>query len=168
MIKYEIYHLDADSILNQMKLMRGQVEYLRWQAIYLRQFQSKSFPEMAKITGVSVRTLTRWLSNYRRHGPSRVSPLPHGGRTHSYLSFEEEKELLESIEEEAMSGTFVIARGIQKKAEETIGHSVSKDYAYDLLHRHGWRKISPRPRNPENKKEEQEEYKKNLFPRWMK
>jgi transposase len=55
---------------------------------------------------------------------------------------------------------------IREYVERTVERKVSKDYAYDLLHRHGWRKVSPRPEHPKVNKEEQEEFKKNYLSSW--
>ena len=54
------------------------------------------------------------------------------------------------------------AKTIQNKAEEVLKKPVSIYYAYDLLHRHGWRKVSPRPQHPKSNIEAQEEFKKKF------
>ena len=54
----------------------------------------------------------------------------------------------------------MIAKTIREYAAKKLGTKVSKDYAYDLLHRHGWRKIEPEPRHPKSDSETQEEFKK--------
>lgn len=44
-----------------------------------------------------------------------------------------------------MSHAFWLREMVKKKP----GREVSKDYLYDLLHRHDWRKVMPRPSHPE-------------------
>ncbi|MGA2937216.1 MAG: winged helix-turn-helix domain-containing protein [Syntrophobacteraceae bacterium] len=44
---------------------------------------------------------------------------------------------------------------------------MSKDYLYDLLHRHDWRKVVPRLRRPKADVEKQEEFKKNSRSWWQ-
>ena len=61
MKKYETYHLDKDSILEKMKNSKTKIEYLRWQVIYLRQFQELSLPKISQITHTSVRTISNYL-----------------------------------------------------------------------------------------------------------
>ena len=34
--------------------------------------------------------------------------------------------------------------------EKRIGRKLAQSTVYDLLHRHGWRKITPRPRHPKS------------------
>jgi transposase len=89
-----------------------------------------------------------------------------GGRTGGLFTWEEEEALLSEISEKAMQGLVVIAHPIREYVERKLGRAVSKDYAYDLLHRHGWRKVSPRPEHPKVNKEEQEEFKKNSLSSW--
>ena len=75
------------------------------------------------------------------------------------MSLEEEKSLLESIVNDATKGLIVIAKKVKKHAEEKLKKAVSTSYAYELLHRHGWRKVEPRPKNPKSSKEKQEAFK---------
>jgi hypothetical protein len=78
------------------------------------------------------------------------------------MSLEEEKKLLEELYNDASKGLIVISKAIKLKAEEKLGKTVSHDFATDLLNRHGWRKIVPRPKHPNSSKEKQEEFKKNF------
>jgi transposase len=48
----------------------------------------------------------------------------------------------------AEKGLLVVVKTIKAEIEDRIEHLVSKDYPYDLFHRHGWRKVSPRPKHP--------------------
>jgi len=43
---------------------------------------------------------------------------------------------------------------------QRIGHEVNDSTMYRLLHRHGWRKVMPRPRHPKSDLETQERFKK--------
>jgi len=90
-----------------------------------------------------------------------------GGRRRGLLSWNEEEELLEELRERGERGAIVIAKTIREYAAKKLGTEVSKDYAYDLLHRHGWRKIEPRPRHPKSDSETQEEFKKNFQRLWQ-
>ena len=73
------------------------------------------------------------------------------------LSWNEEEELLEELRERGERGAIVIAKTIREYAAKKLGTEVSKDYADDLLRRHGCRKIEPRPRHPKSDPETQEE-----------
>ena len=56
---------------------------------------------------------------------------------------------------------------IHQKLIDQLGRAVPKSSVYNLLHRHGWRKISPRPYHPKSNPEAQEAFKKTL-PQWSK
>jgi hypothetical protein len=48
--------------------------------------------------------------------------------------------------------------------EKTIGHETSKSTIYNLLARHGWRELMPRPFHPRRDIAAQNAFKKNGFP----
>ena len=47
--------------------------------------------------------------------------------------------------------------------EKQIGHPTSNSTVYDLLARHEWRKLMPRPFHPQRNIEAQNGYKKKAF-----
>jgi len=91
-----------------------------------------------------------------------VYPPGEGRKAFWFLSLEEEAELLDSIRPIAEKGRIINAFAIKEQIEERLAKKVSKDYLYDLLHRHKWRKVMPRPQHPKADKEKQEEFKKNF------
>ena len=73
-----------------------------------------------------------------------------GGRYHAYLTEEEEASWLEGFRDAGENGGILEVGRIQAAFEEKVGRKVAKSTVYDLLHRHGWRKITPRPRHPKS------------------
>jgi transposase len=47
--------------------------------------------------------------------------------------------------------------------EKAIGHATSDSTVYNLLHRHGWRKLMPRPHHPKRDLAAQNAFKKTAF-----
>ena len=47
--------------------------------------------------------------------------------------------------------------------EQTIGHQTSDSTIYNLLHRHDWRKLMPRPFHPQRNLKAQNAFKKTAF-----
>jgi hypothetical protein len=47
--------------------------------------------------------------------------------------------------------------------EKAIGHPTSDSTVYNLLHRHGWRKLKPRPFHPKRDFAAQNAFKKTAF-----
>jgi hypothetical protein len=66
----------------------------------------------------------------------------------------------------AEQGELATASEIKQAFESRVGGEVEESTIYRLLHRHGWRKVVPRPRHPRASKEAQEQFKKTLRPRW--
>lgn len=161
-------HLNDEELKQKMDCASTVGEHRRWQAIRLLQRGGIHAQEAAEIVGVKKSTVHKWVVKYNHGGPETLESKPQGGRTTALMSLEEEREFLAGLNEKAGKGLVIVAKTVKAEAEAYLGREVSKDYAYDLLHRHGWRKIEPRPRHPKRDKEKQEEFKKNSriwFPR---
>jgi transposase len=83
------------------------------------------------------------------------------------MTFEKEKEFLQSVEKDALNGQIVTYHQIKSKLETQIGREVSDDYIWDMFKRHQWNKKAPRPSHPWADKAAQEEYKKNSRRIWL-
>ncbi|VLC72198.1 degenerate transposase [Streptococcus pneumoniae] len=68
---------------------------------------------------------------YEEFGLDSLLQETRGGRNHAYMTVEEKKVFL--------------ARHLYKKE---LGRSYTRDAFYQLLKRHGWRNIMPRPEHP--------------------
>jgi hypothetical protein len=62
----------------------------------------------------------------------------------------------------AGAGELLNIRALKAAYEEEIGHPTSDSTIYNVLARHQWRKLMPRPFHPERDEEAQEAYKKGL------
>ena len=65
----------------------------------------------------------------------------------------------------AEHGEIATVAEVQQAFEAQIGQEVDDSTIYRLLHRHGWRKLMPRPRHPQASQEAQEQFKKTLPPK---
>lgn len=142
--------------------------YRRWQAILMISTLNLKAEEIASIIGVARTTIYKWVQIYNNEGIETYACTPRGGRRRSLMSLAEEEKILKNISKKSEAGFYINANKIRAEVEKYLGKKVSKDYAYDLLHRHNWRKIVPRPTHPKKDKVKQEEYKKNFRNLWMK
>jgi transposase len=117
--------------------------------------------EVAEMLGVSKQSVWQWVSQYNKSGPDGLERIGSGGRQWSYLSWEEEKEVLEPFWGKARDGEVITAKSIWPEISKAVGKNVTLDYVYKLLHRHGWRKLGPRPRHVKSNPATQEQFKKN-------
>jgi transposase len=104
---------------------------------------------------------------YNKFGPGVYCLKGRGGRRKGFLDPDQERQLLEQLTGKAKKGQVVTARIVREKAERLLGRSVSKDYAYDLLHRHDWRKVQPRPHHPKRDRPKQLAFKKTSKNCWI-
>jgi len=116
---------------------------------------------VADLLAVSVQAVWLWLSQYNRQGPEGMEGEGRGGRRWGFLSWPEEQQLLQSFYLRAGKGEIINVKKIHKSICEKLKKEVSIDYIYRLLHRHGWRKLGPRPRHPKTSVESQALFKKN-------
>ena len=89
-------------------------------------------------------------------------------RNRAYMKHEEEAEFLAQFTEKAAQAGILIVSEIRQALEKKLGHKTSKATTYNLLHRHGWRKLAPDKRHPKTDVVAQEDWKKNFRPRWEK
>jgi len=150
----------------RMDAARGQPQFRKWQALHLIQVLKLETGQVAQIVGTTPGMLSQWAFAYRRGGPQAFASKKIGGYLKTILTWEQEEELLGTLEEKARRGLVVMAKAVKEAAQELLGRDVSKDYAYDLLHRHGWRKVQPRPHHPKRNRSAQEEEKKTSAPMW--
>lgn len=133
----------------------------------LRILQAVVFPlaygfstqETAAVVGRSPRWVTAVRNDYihRRKITRKTTTI----RNNAYLSTSEEAEFLAHFLEQARCGGVLVVNDIHRALEKHLGHKVALATAYNLLHRHGWRKLAPDKRNVAADVQAQEAWKKN-------
>jgi transposase len=78
-----------------------------------------------------------------------------GGSNNRRMSYEKEEEFLERFRERAEAGELLTIKEILVKFEEETGKPSATSTIYDLLKRHGWRKLKPRRENPRKASDEE-------------
>ena len=137
-------------------------------AAELRILQAVVFPllfemstlETARAVGRSSRWVTMARNKYIRSvgiARSKAQTI----RNHANMSLAEEKKFLAPFLEKARCGGMLVVNEIHRAMEEHLGRKVALASAYNLLHRHGWRKLAPDKRNVEADVQAQEDWKKN-------
>ena len=115
--------------------------------------------EIASILCVTENKIYKTVQKYNRMGVSWKSGVKRGGRRQGrcFLTIEDEKLLMKSLEEDALSGNILTFRHIKEKVELFVGKEVSDDYTcalhevrgiWDLFYRHEWSKKIPRQHHP--------------------
>src|SRR5262252_1003652 len=75
----------------------------------------------------------------------------------------EEKAFLARFATAAGAGEMLNIHDVKAAYEQEIGHQTSDSTIYNLLHRHDWRKLMPRPFHPQRNLKAQNAFKKTAF-----
>jgi transposase len=120
-------------------------------------------PAIAEAMGVSLSTVNRAHMAYDHGGLKALKPKPIGGRQRENMTLAEEKALLDCFAKAAGAGEMLNIHDIKTAYEKAIGHETSNSTIYNLLARHSWRKLMPRPFHPKRNIVAQNSFKKTAF-----
>src|SRR5271169_5966 len=134
----------------------------RIQMVLLRE-DGKTQPQIAELTGVSLSTVNRAHMAYDNGGVNALKTKPSGGRIRENMTLKEEKAFLEQFAKAAGAGELLNIHDLKAAYEKGIGHPTSNSTIYNLLVRHDWRKLMPRPYHPDRDLEAQKDFKKKGF-----
>jgi transposase len=138
------------------------VQRERIQMVLMRE-SGMTQPAIAGVMGVSLSTVNRAHMAYDSGGVKALKPKPSGGRQRENMSLAQEKALLARYTKAAGAGELLNIQELKAAYEKAIGHETSNSTIYNLLHRHGWRKLMPRPFHPNRNRAAQESFKKKDF-----
>jgi transposase len=134
----------------------------RMRMVLLRE-EGLAQPAIAAAMGVSLSTVNRAHMAYDQGGIKALKPKPCGGRVRQNMTIAEEKVLLARFANAAGAGELLNIHDLKCAYEQAIGHATSNSTVYDLLARHGWRKLMPRPFHPKRDVAAQDAFKKTAF-----
>ena len=120
-------------------------------------------PAIAEAMGVSLSTVNRAHMAYDGGGIKALKPKPIGGRQRENMTLSEEKALLVCFAKAAGAGELLNIHDLKAAYQQAIGHQTSNSTVYNLLARHGWRKLMPRPYHPQRDLAAQQDFKKAAF-----
>jgi Winged helix-turn helix len=147
----------ADEARRRMGTAVSQAEFKRWQAVWLAAGEDLSNDEIARITGLAVRSVH---ARCRHNGVSSLADQPMGGRHRSNLTLDAERDLLAGFFARAARGQVLIVAEIQAAVSKLVGRPVRSAGIYKMLARHNWRKIAPRPKHPRGDAQARASFKK--------
>jgi hypothetical protein len=138
------------------------VEQLRQaQAVVLPLDCAMSLADTAQVIGVSPGWACQLRKRFMRGqvvgAPDAPTP---GGRKRENMSVAQEREFLAPFLESAAAGGVLVVGQIKAALDKRLGREVALASAYNLLHRHNWRKLAPDKRHPQSDPVAQEEWKK--------
>jgi transposase len=137
-------------------------ELRRAQAVVLPLEFGFSMERTAAIIGVSKGWANQLRTQFIRAGGERAyRKRERGGRRRENMSYEEEVAFLAPFLDKAAKGGILVVGEIKEELDKRLERRTALASTYNLLHRHGWRKLAPDTRHPKADSEAQEEWKKN-------
>jgi len=134
----------------------------RIQMVLLRE-SGMTQPAIAAAMGVSLSAVNRAHMAFDHGGIKALKPKPIGGRQRENITVAEERVLLARFAKAAGAGEMLNIHDLKAAYEKAIGHETSNSTVYNLLARHGWRKLMPRPFHPKRNIAAQNSFKKTIF-----
>lgn len=157
-------HLGLEAVKHKVKTADKHWQRQKWLVIYNAMIDPRPAADIAMHVGVSKGFVRQVIQKYNRQGETALSTPGKGGRRNCYMSWSEEKQLIDSFKEKARKGHIATASEIKIAYEQLCGFPVHKTTIYRVLERHQWRKIVPRPVHPKKDVSAVEEFKKTLLP----
>jgi transposase len=153
-------HLPLDELQRLAKTISRKRVWLRYQAVILA-LQGHSVTEIAHALGCSPRAAQKWIARYNQGGPQALAERPHTGRPPrlagpELLRFQQRLEAGPTPEDR---GCTFRGRDLQWILEHEFGVLMSLQAVYDLLHRHGFSSLMPRPQHKDADEQLQEIFK---------
>lgn len=149
------------ALQERLKAAKTKTEHRRVEAVWLSRRHRMKPGDIGEAVGYNRSHVYALLAAYRRHGVAALAPKQRGGRHRENMTVEEEAALLEPLKTKAGKGGVIVVAEVQAAYEKKLGRKVPASTVYFMLHRHGWRKIQPRPRHRDADPAAQEAFKKN-------
>src|SRR5260370_36176878 len=107
-------HYSLEEVKRRMKMDPRFWVRERWAIIYHALIAPRKAEEIARDMGVSVTTVRRVISTYKRLGLAAIETPGKGGRRHEYMSLEQERHFLQPFFAQAERGEIATAEQIQQ------------------------------------------------------
>lgn len=145
---------DEEVLLSARKAITSAktVEQLRQaQAVVLPLDYGLNLADTAQVIGVSPGWACQLRRRFMRRQVAGAADAPTaGGRKRQNMSLQEELEFLAPFFDQAATGGLLVVGQIKAALDQRLGREVALASAYNLLHRHNWRKLAPDKRHPQS------------------
>ena len=159
---YKISVENTKEIRKEMGATKKACIYKRLEAVALRGEGFKN-SEVASITGYNANYVVELCKRYIEAGLEGLKTDKRKGGNHHNMTHDEEKEFLAEFEESAKNGQVTNIGEIAAAYDNATGKNhESKSTVYYLLHKYGWRIITPQKAHPGKASEAEIEASKKL------
>jgi transposase len=141
----------VEQLVAWVKEAPDKTAYQRRLAIWLTHAGPFAAHRVADLLAVSTQAVWKWVGEYNTLGPRRWG----------LMSLDEERAFLAEHLAQAENGDLLTAKQLASALQKKLGKEVFIDNIYGLLHRHEWRKLTPRPHHTKQDAALVEAFKKN-------
>ena len=159
--KAEFTDIEREEILTALKQQHPPHVYKRLMALKLKAVDGLRSDVAGSYIGLHKSSVNLIVKRYQEQGLQAIVEKRHN-HGNRYMTFDQETAFLEQYMERGRAGQVIEVTEIYLAYQTAVGHPVTRNAIYYLLHKHGWRKIMPRSSHPKKASEEAiEAYKKN-------
>lgn len=126
----------------------SQDAYKKRLAIWLTRRGPFHAHRVSDLLQVSKQAVWLWIKQYNQGGPDSLDRKGRGGRRRAYLSLEEERMLVDRLQQQVAKGQARKAKELLPEVLAAVGQNVSVAYVYRLMQRHERRRPAPPMRIP--------------------
>jgi transposase len=160
-------HWDAAGALEAYRGERDGVRRAHLQVIWLL-LSGEARSAVARVTGFSVRWIEKLVARWNAEGPAGLGDRRRGNGAAAVLDEAGLLALAAALEARPEDGGLWSGRKVAAWMSGYLGRPVDPKLGLDYLHRLGFSRHWPRPRHAKAAgSQEQEAFKKNSRPRWM-
>lgn len=121
----------------------SQDAYKKRLAIWLTRKGPFHAHRVSELLQVSKQAVWLWIKQYNQGGPESLDRKGRGGRRRAYLSLDEERMLVERLQQQVAKGQARRAKELLPEVLAAVGQTVSVAYVYRLMQRHERRRPAP-------------------------
>jgi len=156
MKKYIITQMEYEAVKTAAKKNQNKHIEKRLEVIKMR-YESKKDSEIAEKVGYHRKRVSQLCAEFKQKGLEEYIRRNYGGNNRN-MTEEEEKAFLSEFEEAAKKGQIITIAEIAAAYNEATGKErESNSTVYYLLHKHGWRMITPQTAHPGKASDEEME-----------
>jgi transposase len=135
--------LTDEQLANWVREAPNQDAYKKRLAIWLTRKGPFHAHRVSDLLQVSKQAVWLWIKQYNSGGPESLDRKGRGGRRRAYLSLEEERQLVDRLQQQVAKGQARKAKELLPEVLAAVGQNVSVAYVYRLMQRHERRRPSP-------------------------
>ena len=158
---YTITKEEYEAVREAQKKNRYKRQDKLLEAVALR-YEGYTDQEIACLLNFNRQSISRMIVRFKKKGLEEYIANHYKGNRRN-LSEEEEQAALDEVAELAAQGHPAGVEEVRAALEKRPGRKSRTAYVYDVIHRHKWRQVMPRPKHPQAADpEEQETAKKEI------